>query len=87
MILKLLEYIVGRWAYEVGGKRNPTFGLEMREKGVVEVAHSMINPHKQGKQATFNVICHIAEAQHLPEPCQLHFQNWQNWTFHDMSSR
>jgi hypothetical protein len=32
MILKLLEYKVGRWAYEVGGKRNPTFGLEMREK-------------------------------------------------------
>jgi hypothetical protein len=29
MILKLLQYN-GRWAYEVGGKRNSTFGLEMR---------------------------------------------------------
>jgi hypothetical protein len=32
MILEHLEYIVGRWVYEVGGKRNPTFGQEMREK-------------------------------------------------------
>ncbi len=35
------------------------------------------------KQAIFTVLGHVVEVQCVPETCQLHLQNWQNWTFHN----
>jgi hypothetical protein len=35
-------------------------------------------------QASFAILELVIEAQCLREPCQLHLQNWQNWTFHHM---
>jgi hypothetical protein len=67
----------GRWAFEVGEKRNSTFGLEMNGQNCTyNVIYKQAPPKK--KQAIFTVLGHVVEAQRLPESCQLHLQNWRS---------
>ncbi len=42
--------------------------------------------HKQKTKIAliFTVLGHVVEVQCVPETCQLHLQNWQNWTFHNI---
>jgi hypothetical protein len=72
-------YIVdGRWAFEVGEKRNSTFGLEMNGQNLHTQYHLQTRP--KNMQAIFTVLGHVVEAQRLPESsCQLHLQNWRSF--------
>jgi len=68
--------------FEVGGKRNSTFGhVEFKRNEWSKFAHTMSFTNKPPKksQAIFTVLGHVVEAQRLPESCQLYLQNWRSF--------
>jgi hypothetical protein len=62
--------------HEVGRKRNSIFGLEMGSNEWSKLHIQWLFTHKREKKQAITALGHVVEAQHLPKPCQLHFQNW-----------
>ncbi len=77
-IAGILPHFLEIWLDGVVGD----FNLNLLVLKMCNLGEKWKTPTLESAKLFFTVLLgHVVQAQHLPEPRQLHLQNWQNWTF------